>query len=238
MTENKTSRKIKKVILRVLGVLSILQIASYMPLWKHYILSNYMNRVNARFFRSIIPGLGYGLGYIILAFLLAFVVVYVVGIVFFIDTARGRKWKKRIKMGYKMVMGVYIAAVIYLLVGINYYPTNQKNPVAIKGETLSAYFLCASYIVLLVYVIYKNFFAIVPRKFDPMNFAYVVAIILAYLGGGILIPGARPLQTVVFGAAQTMPLIFLAYFEFVYRPVLLTRKTHRRRKIKRKEGKQ
>ena len=229
MANEKRVRKIKKIILQVLGVLAILQIASNLPLWNHYILSNYINRVNVRFLVDIYPSAGKGAGYLIYTVLFALLVLYVVGIILLMYTANSRKWQKRMNMAYRLLIIFTGIATVYLLAGILFYPSNQKSQVAKSGEMLSASMLCASYAVLFLFFIYKKWFA-KEKIFDALNFALVVAMILAFLGGGILIPGASPKQTLLFGGAQVGPLVFLAYFEFIYKPVLLTRKTHKHRR--------
>ena len=231
MSENKTTRKVKKIILQVLGVLTVLQVASYLPLWKHYILSNYINRVNANILVGINPQIGNGAGYIMIGFLFALLVVFVVGVIQIMDTARSRKWKKRMRLGYLLMIIFAGISIIYLFAGMYAYPPHHSSAVAKNGELLSAWLLCASYIVLLIYLFYKRQFS-THTMFDIADFALVLGLILSFLGGGILIPGARSIQTLLFGGAQVMPFIFMIYFEFVYIPVLLTRKKHRRHRHK------
>ena len=229
MANEKSVRKIKRIILQVLGVLSILQIASYLPLFKHYILSNYINRVNVRFLVDIYPSAGRGAGYLIYGVLFVLLVLYVVGIIMLMYTSKSRKWQKRMNMAYRLLIIFTGIVVVYLLAGIFFYPSHQKSQTLQNGEMLSASMLCASYAVLFLFFIYKKWFA-KEKIFDALNFALVVAMVLAFLGGGILIPGASPKQTLLFGGAQVGPLVFLAYFEFIYKPVLLTRKKHRHRR--------
>ena len=227
--EEKTVRKIKRVILIILGVTTIVQLASYLPFWDRYILSRYINKINASFLQGIGGDAAKGLGYVLNAILLVFLVVFVFGIIQLMYTTRRKKWQKRITLGYRMLLAIFIIAFIYLMAGAYFYPINQKKQVAIVGERTAVTLLAASYLLLAVFVFYKLFFA-KAKMFDPVNLLLVVALVLAYLGGGILIPGARWKQTILFGGAQTMPIIFLIYFEFMYRPVLLTRKSRRRRR--------
>lgn len=229
MMEEKTVRKIKRVILIILGVTTIVQLASYLPFWDRYILSRYINKINASFLQGIGGDAAKGLGYVLNAILLVFLVVFVFGIIQLMYTTRRKKWQKRITLGYRMLLAIFIIAFIYLMAGAYFYPINQKKQVAIVGERTAATLLAASYLLLVVFVFYKLFFA-KAKMFDPVNLLLVVALVLAFLGGGILIPGARWKQTILFGGAQTMPIIFLIYFEFMYRPVLLTRKSRRRRR--------
>ena len=229
MTDEKKVRKIKKIILQVLGVLSILQIASYLPLWKHYILSNYINRVNIKLIVDINHRIDRIGGYLVYTVLFVVLILFVVATVLLMDTARSRKWQKRMDMAYRFLIIFSAISIIYILAGIFFYPSHQKLQVTQNAETLSASLLCTSYAILLVFYIYKKWFA-KEKMFDKVNFVLVLAMVLAFFGGGILIPGASPRQTVLFGGAQVGPLVFLTYFEFIYKPVLLTRKTHKHRR--------
>ena len=235
MTDIKRVRKIKKIFLRVLGIIAILQIGSYLPLWKNYILSNYINRVNANLVMGLNPQTGAGMGYLLIIVLFLIMLVFAIAIISLMFAATRNKWRKSIKIGYLLLIIFSAISVVYLLGGTFAYPSKQTNPVAIKGEMTTACLLCVAYGVLLLFAIYKRFLA-KEKPFDALNFALVVAAVLAFLGGGILIPGARPIQSLVFGTAQVLPFIFLIYFEFVYRPVLLSRKEYVKSKRKRKSS--
>ena len=231
MTDTKKRRTVKKVLLRVLGVITILQIGSYLPLWNYYILSNYINRVNANIVMELNPENGGGMGYLLIAMLLLLMLVLATAIISFMYTATRRKWRKSIKLGYLLIIIFSAISVVYLLGGIFAYPSKQTNPIAAKGEMITAIILCTAYGVLLLFAIYKRFIA-KEKEFDVLNFTLILAMVLAFLGGGILIPGAKPTLTVLFGGVQVMPFVFLTYFEFIYKPVLLTRKKHKRKKKK------
>lgn len=221
MYKQKLDRKVKKIILRVLGIITIAQLFSLLIFYNRYLLSSSINTINAYLIKIAKLDSGNKMFYIALGIFFILIAPFVISVIQLMDTTSSSKWRKRIRTAYNKILIFSVVSVIYMTAVI-VIPDKYKYMRFNQMELITAICLLISYILLTIFIIYKKKYY-VEKMFDPVNFVLVAAFIFQVLGGGILCPAKNMLYPILISFAQGIPILFLIYFEFCYMKVLLTR---------------
>lgn len=215
---------VRQTVTIVLGILTMVISALYIVFWNYSIYSSYTG--------SAVYGLLYTRGIkntvaatiTSHAFQIAIVVLTIIGVKYFLDACRSEKYQRMVSAGY-VFMG--IVSFLYLLgMFVTTFLFSRDNSMK-KANT--SYYMMIAFILLIIYAIYKSFI-VKEKAYSFMNILLVAATVLSFLAGGVLRADAHynivgndnywagKAVAVAIGITQSMPFIFLCYFEIFYMP--------------------
>ena len=217
-------RNMRQTITMTLGFLTMATSALYVVFWNYSIYTAYTGQAVYRLLYTI------GIKNVIIASLMAhafqitLVVLTVLGVKYFFDACRSAEYQRMISGGYAFLAGV---SFIYLL-GM-YVSTFIFSRDYFVRKANTSYYMMIAFILLIIYALYKCFLA-KEKAHSFMNIFLIAGMVLSFLAGGILRADAHynivgnnnywagKAVAIAIGLTQSMPFIFLCYFELFYLP--------------------
>ena len=214
----------RQIITMSLGFLTMAFSALYVVFWNYSIYTSYTGKA--------VYGLLYiiGIKNVVIASLMAhafqitLVALTVLGIKYFFDACRSAEYQRMISGGY-----AFLGATSFIyLIGM-YVSTFIFNRDYFVRKANTSYYMMVAFILLIIYALYKCLLA-KEKAHSFMNIFLVAATVCSFLAGGILRADAHynivgndhPMMgkvvAILIGITQSMPFLFLCYFEFFYLP--------------------